>query len=213
MTKIEENLETILIQTGHNIERIFADKKLNKESAYTVLKTRNELALNTLKLSQEPPRSAEITKDYIDFKDKIIEEYKNGNIVYLGAGGAEVIKLDDLLSQPVEGILYDLNRSEIIILTFINDPKWVNDFAMCKVVRELYKRSQFKEQPAINEESLLHAIERFKKDAIKYQKAWVFPDEHYIKIDGIIMAIDQILDWIGSGVKYQFVKKEQINRL
>jgi hypothetical protein len=44
-----ENLEIILTQTGHNIERIFADKKLNKTQAYKVLKTRNELALKAVK--------------------------------------------------------------------------------------------------------------------------------------------------------------------
>ena len=43
-----QNLITILIQTGFNIERIFQDKAIKKE-AYTVLKYRNELAIAELK--------------------------------------------------------------------------------------------------------------------------------------------------------------------
>ena len=86
----------------------------------------------------------EITKDDIDFKERVIKEYEDGNIVYLTVEGAEVMKLDDILQQPTDGLLYDLNRNEAIILTFINDPKWVNDYAMCKIVRKLHA-SQFKQ--------------------------------------------------------------------
>jgi hypothetical protein len=42
-----DELKTILIQTGHNIDRMFEDNAIN-ESAYLVLKQRNELALKEL---------------------------------------------------------------------------------------------------------------------------------------------------------------------
>jgi hypothetical protein len=43
-----KNLETILIQTGFNIERMKEDK-LIKEEAYIVLKARNKKALSEIK--------------------------------------------------------------------------------------------------------------------------------------------------------------------
>ena len=35
------------------------------------------------------------------------------------------------------GLLYDLNKNESVILTSINDPKWINDYAVCQVIRAL----------------------------------------------------------------------------
>jgi hypothetical protein len=54
--------------------------------------------------------------------------------------GPARMKLDDLIDQPAEGLLYDLNRDMGTVLTFIEDPKWVNDFVVYKVITELKKR-------------------------------------------------------------------------
>lgn len=70
-------------------------------------------------------------------KDKVLESYKKGNIVVAGVVGLREAKLSEFIKQPIEGILYDLNRDEATILTFINDPKWVNDYAVCQVIRAL----------------------------------------------------------------------------
>ena len=73
--------------------------------------------------------------------DTVRAEYEKGNIVFWDCeDNLLTANLQDFMKQPVDGMLYDLNRSEEVILTFINDPKWVNDYAMCKIVRELYKR-------------------------------------------------------------------------
>jgi hypothetical protein len=48
-----------------------------------------------------------------------------------------VADLDEFIKQPADGILYDLNRLEETALTFIDDPKWVNDFAVALVIRKL----------------------------------------------------------------------------
>lgn len=72
-------------------------------------------------------------------KDKILEEYKKGNIVVYGFEGLQVMKLEDIIKQPVDGLLYDLNRNEAVILGFLPDKKWVNDYACAQVIRELYK--------------------------------------------------------------------------
>lgn len=73
----------------------------------------------------------------MEIKDKILNEYKNGNIVLATSEGLQVSKLCDLLNQPIDGLLYDLNRDEATVLTFIDDPKWVNDYAVCQVIRAL----------------------------------------------------------------------------
>lgn len=75
-----------------------------------------------------------------NIKEKILEEYKKGNIVVSGFDGLSVMKLEDIIKQPVDGLLYDLNRGEAVVLTFLPDPKWINDYASSQVIRQLKKR-------------------------------------------------------------------------
>ena len=56
-----------------------------------------------------------------------------------------VCPLKEFLKQPAEGILYDLNRSEVVVLQFIKDQKWVNDYAVAKVIRELKRQLEEKQ--------------------------------------------------------------------
>jgi len=75
-----------------------------------------------------------------NIKDIILEEYKKGNIVVSGIDGLQIMPLDEFIKQPADGVLYDLNRDEATVLTFINDPKWVNDYAVSQVIRKLKNR-------------------------------------------------------------------------
>lgn len=75
-------------------------------------------------------------------RDLVLEEEKKGNVVVATCEGLMKIKLDDLINQPVEGLLYDLNRDAATILQFVNEPKWVNDYACMQVIRELKRRIQ-----------------------------------------------------------------------
>jgi hypothetical protein len=79
--------------------------------------------------------------NYESFRDAVLEEYKKGNVVYMSCEGPMSCKLSDILNQPADGLLYDLNRDESVVLTFIEDPKWVNDYAVATVIRELMSRS------------------------------------------------------------------------
>lgn len=72
-----------------------------------------------------------------EIKNKILEEYKKGNIVVAGMEGLQGMSLTEFIKQPAEGMLYDLNRSESVVLTFIPDPKWINDYAVAQVIRAL----------------------------------------------------------------------------
>lgn len=70
----------------------------------------------------------------------ILEEYKKGNITVAGVEGLQKMPLSDFIKQPTEGMLYDLNRNESTVLTFLPDPKWVNDYAVAQVIRALKNR-------------------------------------------------------------------------
>lgn len=70
-------------------------------------------------------------------KQFLLEEYKKGNIVINTVEGIMTAPLKEFIKQPIEGLLYDLNRDEATILTFIDDPKWINDYALTQVIREL----------------------------------------------------------------------------
>jgi len=89
------------------------------------------------KLIQEPPN---IKIAISELKDKILDEYKNGYVLTATPEGLQRTNLEEFLKQPIEGLLYDLNRSEEVVLTFIDDPKWINDYAVCKVIRALKSR-------------------------------------------------------------------------
>lgn len=75
-----------------------------------------------------------------DIKKLVLEEERKGNIVCNTPFGLYSAKLDTFLSQSTENILYDLNRDFGTILWQIDDVKWVNDYALSKVVIELKKR-------------------------------------------------------------------------
>lgn len=77
---------------------------------------------------------------FTKYKDKVVAEYEKGNVVILTQEGEVILKIQDLIDQPADGILYDLNRNEEVILTFIDDIKWVNDYATAKVIRYLKRQ-------------------------------------------------------------------------
>ena len=86
----------------------------------------------TTKPSETPTRAQK------RLRDRILAERDKGNIVHWGLPGKlNTVKLDDFIKQPADGILYDLNRLEEISLTFLDDPRWVNDFAVALTIRKL----------------------------------------------------------------------------
>lgn len=73
-------------------------------------------------------------------KDEILKENKKGNIIVLGHEELQIIPLKEFIKQDVEGMLYDLNRTEAVILTFIDDKKWINDYAVTQTIKALKNR-------------------------------------------------------------------------
>jgi len=89
----------------------------------------------------------------MELKDEILKEYEKGNVVVASHDGIKAMPLKDFIKQPAAGILYDLNRGEVVVLTFLPDPKWVNDFAVAKVITAL--KAENKEMEEMLKEAIL----------------------------------------------------------
>ena len=76
-------------------------------------------------------------KEFTDLRDYILHKEKEGIVVFNTAEGLHEMKLEDLINQPTDGLLYDLNRDRATVLTWIEDQKWVNDFAVYQVIKKL----------------------------------------------------------------------------
>ena len=72
-----------------------------------------------------------------EMKQLVLDPEKEGGVVIAAYDSLVVMELDEMIKQPIEGLLYDLNRDRVTILSFIDDIKWVNDFACMKVITRL----------------------------------------------------------------------------
>ena len=79
----------------------------------------------------------EIRKSVCDW---VLAEWDKGNLVYADVDGLKSIKFEEFIKQPLEGMLYDINRCLPVIVTYIDDPKWVNDFALTKLVEYYHNK-------------------------------------------------------------------------
>ena len=70
-------------------------------------------------------------------RDLIFANEKDGRVVFNTIEGLMVAKLDEIILQPTEGLLYDLNRDRVTVSSFLDDPKWINDYACALVIGAL----------------------------------------------------------------------------
>jgi len=111
--------------------------------------------------SDDPIQTAEL-------KEKILNQYKKGNIVYASVDDLCTQSLKEFIEQPIEGILYDLNRDEAVVLTFIDDPKWVNDYAVAKTIRALKCRIDELEYAQSQQPEIIVTDEEIEDEAVCY---------------------------------------------
>ena len=76
-----------------------------------------------------------------ELKDLVLAKRKEGKVVFWALPD-QLCSADvsEFIKQPVDGILWDLNRLEEVVLAFIDDPKWCNDFAVALTIRALKAR-------------------------------------------------------------------------
>ena len=75
--------------------------------------------------------------------DEILEGYNNGQLTYIDREGEHKISVKEFVKTGSDNVLQKLNRTEAVLLKVANAApeklKWVNDFAMMKVINELYE--------------------------------------------------------------------------
>lgn len=75
-----------------------------------------------------------------ELRKLILDEWKNGYIVYDTIDGYEKCKIEDFVKQPIEGQLYDINRDMATCLTLIGEKGWVNNTASTNLLTYYYKK-------------------------------------------------------------------------
>ena len=79
------------------------------------------------------------TEQKESLKDLVLRKEKDGKVVFATADGFMEADIESFIKQPTEGLLYDLNRDRVTVLTFVGkgEIKWVNDFAVGLVIKKL----------------------------------------------------------------------------
>ena len=65
----------------------------------------------------------------------IQEREAEGKVSFMTIEGLTSCKLEDFIKQPAEGMLYDLNRDKITVLTASPEARWINDYAVAVVIQ------------------------------------------------------------------------------
>lgn len=76
-------------------------------------------------------------------KKLILERKAEGRIVYFDSiGRLASCPIEEICDQPIEGLLYELNRGEDTILAMAkaDNIQWVNNFAATQEIKYLYNR-------------------------------------------------------------------------
>jgi hypothetical protein len=95
-----------------------------------------------MSIFESPSKKITVPVKRIKFKKLLLREYKKGNVVFITQEGLQSVNLSEFINNPTVILLNDLSRSEEFILKFIDDPKWINDFAVCKVITALKLKIQ-----------------------------------------------------------------------
>lgn len=83
-----------------------------------------------------------------EIKKLLWDKKKEGRVCINTIEGVLSYPLKEFVKQPVDGILYDLNRDEATCMAFIHkDISWLNNFACAMVIKELKEQiDKYKEK-------------------------------------------------------------------
>ncbi len=71
------------------------------------------------------------------------EERDKGNVIYLCIDSVLSAPVKEIIKQPADSLLWDLNRDEVTALTLMDKEgmtHWVNNFAVALVIKELKRQ-------------------------------------------------------------------------
>ncbi len=86
-----------------------------------------------------------MSDDKKKFSELVLAERDKGNVVLLVLDEILSAPVKDIVKQPVDGLLWDLNRDEATALSFMDEEgmnHWVNNFAVALVIRELKRENE-----------------------------------------------------------------------
>ena len=74
-------------------------------------------------------------KDIIEAQRKAFDE---GCVLFNTCEGVVKMKLEDIVNQPTDGLLYDINRDEATVTTIFDEQKLMNELATINVFKFLH---------------------------------------------------------------------------
>lgn len=108
---------------------------------------------------------------------QILEQYEQNKVVYVDREGKHAISFDELLSSTSDDVLRKTNRTaEVLLRLAEKNPeslKWVNDYAMAKIVERLFEMNNENNSQIIFKnteiEKLQLEIERMKQSTVSVE--------------------------------------------
>lgn len=85
-----------------------------------------------------------MTMENNELLDKILELEKENKIVFMTIEGAMTASIESIIKQPVEGLLYDLNRDKATLMSLSKSKsqRWVNDMAIVNVLKYVLEENE-----------------------------------------------------------------------
>ena len=118
--------------------------KLDREFYNTCYTGRGESKIyETEEDAQKAAQEEMRLKEKAQLTEAVFDSFSKGNIVFITEEGFYQSAIEDFIKQPLEGMLYDLNRNEAVIRTEANEDKgwrWVHDLSMVKLLEYYYNK-------------------------------------------------------------------------
>lgn len=82
----------------------------------------------------------------------ILEQEKLGNVIFVAPGELLCSSIDNMINQPVEGLLYDLNRDKATCISNLKAGgiTWINNYAVALVIIRLKEKLEEYERNSEN---------------------------------------------------------------
>ena len=168
--------------------------------------------------------------------DEIVNGYASNELTYIDREGEHKISIDEFVKTGSANVLQKLNRTEQVLLKVANAApeklKWVNDYAMMKVIDKLYEKVDDLNAGLIEKDT---EIERLNNEAttsrVTFETADGIPKEeaeklvqriegmeadeqiHLSQIDQLIRERDEALEHESIAIKQMETKSNEFTAL